>query len=362
MSFDSHEKTPAISIIAPMYNVGKYLEECLDSILSQTFQDYELIIVDDRSTDNSVEIVENYKPRFEGKLKLVTMEKNTGAAALPRNFGIKLAKGKYIAFMDPDDLFTQNALASLYKAAEETQADVVHTEKYFTCGEERVKEGTQLKVKTSEAGLKVDKITLETEKLEERINLYIKLRFFWYPWGKLFRRDLVIKNDIQFPNWPTADDTIFCFKCLCLAKNYVRIPDITYIYRLRDDSLTNKTLQVEKYLHRWLRIVVEGTAILDDFTNKFEIFVEKPELKYAVIDFFIQEKLNWIYKIYPESTILKIYNLLHKEFDEYGEDAALMAYMFNIMNIYRIRLMRSEQYVAHYQQQLKELQQKINQR
>ena len=172
---------PAISIIAPMYNVEPYLEQCLNSILNQTFQDYELIIVDDCSTDNSVAIVKDYVPRFGDKLKLVRMKKNTGAAALPRNHGINISRGKYIALIDPDDLFMPNALEVMYEAAEERQADVVHTERFFISEAEMIDDKTPLKVNTLEVGNKVDKPTFETSDLEERIKAYVRHRFFWYP-------------------------------------------------------------------------------------------------------------------------------------------------------------------------------------
>lgn len=351
---------PAISIIAPMYNVENYVGQCLDSILAQTFQDYELIIVDDCSTDNSAAIVEKYALRFGDKLKFVKMEKNTGAAALPRNYGITLAKGKYIALIDPDDVFTPKALEAMYKAAEETQADVVHTEKYFISEAEVIDNKTPLKLNTLEVGNKVDKPTFESFNLEDRIKAYVKHRFFWYPWGKLFRRDLVIENKVEFPNWPTADDTIFCFKCMCLAKNYVRIPDITNVYRIREGSLTNKDLDAEKYLHRWLQITIEGANIIDNFMDKFEIFVQKPILKYSVIDFFIQEKLNWISRVYPKNTVLTIYKLLLKEFsNKYGNNKAFISYIFNTMNVYRIRISQLQLQIKQLQQQINEFQQKL---
>ena len=130
---------PAITIIAPMYNVEKYIGECLDSILTQTFDDYELLVVDDCSTDHSAEIAKSYIDRFNGRMRLIKMNKNTGGAALPRNTGIRLSRGKYLAFIDTDDLFTNNALADMYNAAEQNDADVIHTEKYLISADENIK-------------------------------------------------------------------------------------------------------------------------------------------------------------------------------------------------------------------------------
>lgn len=344
---------PAISIIAPMYNVEKYLEQSLDSVLNQTFTDYELIVVDDCSTDRSNEIAQSYIDRFEGRMRLVKMKKNTGGAALPRNTGIRLSRGKYLAFLDTDDLFVKTALADMYDAASKTDADVVHTEKYFAGEQEIIDLNSKLKVKTSEQpGAKafVNKITVETEDLGQRIGQYVKGRYFWFPWGKLFRRDMVVENNVEFPNWATADDTIFCFKCLCLSKNYVRIPAITNVYRTNPESLTNKTLDVPKYVHRWVNIIVEGTRIIDDFMSGIELFAAHPEYKLNVINFFVQEKMNWINRAYNGQHINEFDKLFRAEFDG-SEDQALTAYLFNMMLYYRIRLVQAQRLIYDLRKQ-----------
>ena len=131
--------TPAISIIIPMYNVEKYVGECLDSILAQTFTDFEVIIVDDCSTDKSCAVVKKYMPLFnknDDKLRLIELKKNSGFPSVPRNKGIELARGKYICFVDSDDAITNTALEELFNLAEEFQADVVHCERYFLVDDE----------------------------------------------------------------------------------------------------------------------------------------------------------------------------------------------------------------------------------
>ena len=85
--------SPAVSVIIPMYNAENYIGECLDSLLGQTFQNFELIVVDDCSTDSSCEIVESYIPKFDGRLKLYHTEKNTGSGLIARNIGLDYASG-----------------------------------------------------------------------------------------------------------------------------------------------------------------------------------------------------------------------------------------------------------------------------
>ena len=110
--------TPYFSIIVPMYNVERYIKICVDSILAQTFQDFELIIVDDCSTDNSYKICTELYGGNK-KVRLLRHEKNLGQG-IARNFGLKKATGKYIWFIDSDDAIVPHSLEKLHKA---TQAE-----------------------------------------------------------------------------------------------------------------------------------------------------------------------------------------------------------------------------------------------
>ena len=122
---------PKISVVIPLYNAEKYIRQCLVSVLASKFQDYEVLVVDDCSTDNSVAEVEKLAPYFGERLKILSTDKNSGGPGIPRNVGIENAAGKYVTFIDNDDLFTTNALRDMYDAAEQTQADVIHAEKFL---------------------------------------------------------------------------------------------------------------------------------------------------------------------------------------------------------------------------------------
>ena len=128
------EKNPAISVIIPMYNTEKYIEECLQSLLNQTLKNFEVIVVDDCSTDNSVAIVQKVIPAFDAQnieITVATNQTNSGCPGIPRNFGITISKGKYICFLDSDDFLSEDVLEDFYNVAEEFNADVVHAEKCF---------------------------------------------------------------------------------------------------------------------------------------------------------------------------------------------------------------------------------------
>ncbi|MBR0262196.1 MAG: glycosyltransferase family 2 protein [Selenomonadaceae bacterium] len=128
---------PKISVIIPLYNAEKYIGDCLESLLVQTFQDFEVIVVDDCSTDNSVAIVQSYAEKFGGRLKIARTKKNSGGGGyVPRNLGLNLSRGEYVIFMDSDDAVTPDALEKLYTTAKKFDADVVGCEKYYDVPEQ----------------------------------------------------------------------------------------------------------------------------------------------------------------------------------------------------------------------------------
>ena len=122
---------PKISVIIPMYNAERFIRQCLISVLASKFQDYEVLVVDDCSTDNSVAEVAKLVPHFDERLKILQTETNSGGAGVPRNIGIRHAAGKYVTFIDADDFILPTALDDFFDAAEKVQADVVHTVKAY---------------------------------------------------------------------------------------------------------------------------------------------------------------------------------------------------------------------------------------
>ena len=120
-----------VSIIMPSYNTAKYIRDSIDSILAQTYQSWELIIIDDCSPDNSNEIIESY---HEPRIKLLKNEKNSGAA-LSRNYGLREAKGRYIAFIDSDDTWVPEKLEKQVKFIKENEYAFIYSD-YRICNNE----------------------------------------------------------------------------------------------------------------------------------------------------------------------------------------------------------------------------------
>ena len=174
---------PAVSVVAPMYNVEKYVGECLESVLNQTFQNFEFIIVDDCSTDNSAKVVESYIPKFNGRLKLLHLKKNSGSIPKPLNTAIKFSRGKYIAYLDPDDMFTPDALETFYNVAEKFQADVVQAVNIY----EISPPDNKPVLKTSK--FSPDKATVEPADPGERLKRYYEGYYGGgVAWNKFYRR------------------------------------------------------------------------------------------------------------------------------------------------------------------------------
>lgn len=279
------EKNPAVSVIIPMYNTEKYIAECLESLLNQTLKNFEVIVADDCSTDNSLAIAENMIPAFEKKglkLFIFTLTKNSACPGVPRNFAIDFAKGKYIYFVDSDDFLTVDALEYFYNVAEEFTADVVHAEKCFEYKEIDGKFTSNIYSMETFENTKTP--TLETADIKKRITDFVEKKYSQMVWSKFFRREFLIENAIKFSNITITEDYIFSAMCLACAKKYVRVPSVGYYYRKRADSQTSApghstTISLD---------LIEGIYFMDNFMQNQKFFIENPSCRYLLIDYFYQ--------------------------------------------------------------------------
>ena len=233
-------KDVKISVVIPSYNSAEYLHECIDSVISQDFKDIEIICVNDGSKDNTAEIFEEYKAK-DDRITIVSFKKN-GGLSNARNAGLKIAKGKYIIFLDSDDFYCPRTLDILYKKAEENDLDLL------LFGAETFYESTELKKRL----MKQDDYYYRKSYLNyvisgsELLELQVQSNQFRSPaCFQLIRLDLLRGNNIEFYPGIIHEDELFSPLVMVKANRAMCISDKLYLRRMRDDSIMTKA-----YTHR----------------------------------------------------------------------------------------------------------------
>ena len=331
--------SPAVSVIIPMFNAEKYLAVCIESLLIQTFRDFEVIVVDDCSTDSSLAIAESYLEKFGGRLKILTLEENTGSGAVPRNVGLEHARGKYIFFMDNDDFIVDNALETLYNFAEEYRAEVVYPTSGFICGAEPVPE--ELIPATWDLNLIIEEPILETNDFSKRMEKFLALQYKWPPWAKFLRRDFLINNDIKFPLMKTSEDIIWTLKVICTAKRILHLPTAFYVNRSNENSITRRIRSPEEELIFWSNPLINGLEELERFMSTIDFFKQNPEIRLQVLNLFASIHFQHMSKALNVLEPQEVYEIFLREFSKAGSSQpALIAYLLVMNNLYRNELIK----------------------
>lgn len=228
---------PKVSIILPCYNVEKYIGYCLDTLINQTLKDIEIICVDDKSKDNTVDVIKKYTKK-DPRIKLIEQDVNTGVS-VARNTGIDVATGEYIGFVDPDDYVDLDFYEKLYNSAKQSDADISKAmlNQILTTG--------VLKKNT------LNKLVAEN-----------KLNFTHEFSSAIYRKKLLDDTKIRFlPNTSIGEDVNFQVKVAYLANKITVVNTTAYIYVRRDDSAYGEKLTRQKIedvctasndLFRWL--------------------------------------------------------------------------------------------------------------
>ncbi len=207
---------PSVSVIIPVYNIEKFLSACLDSVCSQTLKDIEIICVDDGSTDSSLAILHRYKKQDERVIVLTQQNQGAGAA---RNYGLSIAKGEYLAFLDSDDFFEPDLLEKLYREAKKTQAEIV------VCRADRYDNGTAeyMKIPWSiKEHLLPDFKPFSSKDIKK--NFFEA--FVWWPWDKLYKKSYIDSLGIQYQQLRTTNDLFFVCAAVLMAPNISYINDV----------------------------------------------------------------------------------------------------------------------------------------
>lgn len=250
------EKENAISVIMPAYNVEKYVKKSLDSLFGQSFQNFELIFINDGSTDKTGDIVNEFKNKYKDKIHVINVE--NGGQSRARNIGLENAKGEYIVFLDSDDYIETDYLETLYLAAKENNSDMVLS------GQRKV----------DIYGKTLDNISYPTH---ENPNFVLRRL---NPHGKLYRKEYLDDYNIRFAEGKLYEDNPFNMMAMFLAKNMVVLPYIGHNQVVRENSTTMKKIDEKTLPYDAIEEAIECVLKNKDKVNDLAIF------EYTVLSFF----------------------------------------------------------------------------
>ena len=218
-----------ISVIVPIYKVEKYIEQCVNSIIKQTYGNLEIILVDDGSPDTCPQICENFAKK-DTRIKVI--HKINGGLSDARNAGIKIASGDYITFVDSDDYLKLDMIENLYQLCMKYEADISQCT-YIRCSEDGVEDRNI------------------TSKNEEFVYYDNKMENFLFgkqigvtAWGKLYKTTLF--QDIRYPKGKYHEDVFTTYKLIDKAKCVVTTTKIGYVYRKNGTSITNEKFSLNR--------------------------------------------------------------------------------------------------------------------
>ena len=220
--------TPKVSIVMPLYNAGKYLEESLVSVLNQTLSEFELICINDASTDDTMSILQKFAARDE-RIKILINDERSGAA-YSRNRGIKAAVGKYLSFLDGDDIFEEEMLDCAYREAEQDSADIVIFEVEH-CPSDDIH--TKRYVIHSDAFL--NRYCNKPFKIQEHMP-YEFMNWKLGPVNKLYNREFIVNNNLEFQTLSCSNDVYFVFMVLALSDKIRYLRDSRVMIYARDHN------------------------------------------------------------------------------------------------------------------------------
>lgn len=309
---DYKVNTPKVSVILPVYNVGKYLRQSLDSLINQTLKEIEIICIDDGSTDDSSDILEEYKSKDSRIIVVHKENKGTGAA---RNDGLRLAKGECIGFVDPDDWVKPEMFERLYNLIKEKNVDIA------MCMPDGYDEKNQINapfpyfVEDNFKCIPVNKIFNRKD-----------LSPFKYPmcvWNKLYTKELFDKNNIEFAQGLDFEDHKVIFGALLTAEKIIFIPEKLYVYRYnREGSVltdNNRRLIDHIEIFNIVENLMKKTNTFDVLRNDFLIYKIHNLLYYygMIKDEYKQDYYNQMVQSLKDTNLSdEEYNMLCEKYSE----------------------------------------------
>lgn len=247
---------PGISVIIPVYNVENYIGKCIDSVINQTLQDFEIIVVNDGSTDNSQKVIDELVCTYPEKIR--SFQKENGGLSSARNYALDRAEGEYVIFLDSDDYLDSDYLEVHYKEA------IAHNSDMVISGQKKV----------SEDGLIIKRLKYPVQKNPDTILRRLNIS------GKIYKRSYIEKHKMRFADGKIYEDDPFNLVMLFLAEN-LRILDYEgYNQLVRAGSITSKKIDAARMPYAALEKSISYVVENKENVNDFSVF------EYTVMSFF----------------------------------------------------------------------------
>lgn len=299
-----------VSIVVPVYKVEKYIRECIDSILNQTYKNLEVILVDDGSLDNCPYICDQYALKDK---RITVYHKKNGGLSDARNYGLKMANGRYVMFIDSDDYIENDMVETLLKNIINYKADISICDCYFLYKDKIIKNDVENNIQ-------------EMSHDEALLRLNKQNSFGFAAWNKMYKKELF--STISFPKGKVNEDWYIMYKIFDKAKKVIYQPIAKYYYRQRKSSISKDSsinynpilasTRCTKYMQRKYPNLVEnayGNEIFADITvyNRL-INIKGEKIKKKYIKRKIKENKNKMerFRLYFENKkVVQIYLLIY---------------------------------------------------
>ena len=285
---------PILSVIVPVYNNEQYLSRCVSSIVNQSFGDFDLLLIDDGSTDGSGVFCDDWKKK-DNRIKVIH-QLNKGVSAA-RNNGIMQSRGEYIAFVDSDDWIEEGLYEKAYLKAKEKDADIVqfNYNYYF-----------------DNVGIVCNKNEMKDEYIEikcadDRKNMLIMEKFTYGCWNKLYKRSMVINANTAFAENVIYEEPLFVYPLLFYANKLVKMSDKLYIYRqnnygtMRNDMKAVETLFQHTQVQLMVWEFMKNSSYFKEYYEEIKLYFLHTYL-YEILDFAKQREITIDYEQYVPLT------------------------------------------------------------
>lgn len=316
MSTNLNVKRPKLSVVVIAFNNELYIEEALESLNEQTFDDFEVVVVNDFSSDRTGELIDRYiegKPKF----KAIHLKENSGGCSTPRNTGIRNSTGEYIMFLDGDDWYTIDACEKMVNAIERVKSD-------FVAGQV---------IRTNNYEIWYHNQIYSKERINISVKEFSMLLFDSLSVNKIYKRSFLEKHNLSFPEGIHYEDIVFTGKAYFLAESVSIIPEPIYYWRVVENadvkSITNRRFE------------------FDNFKNRI--------ISHRMFDQFLRDSGNILYQSHKNNKFLrhdlKLYTNDYLLFDEDYKDKfhkLIYEYMHEVMDEYAFIKLPEKERIMYY--------------